>query len=337
VSIFSLRPQRTSVVAGGAGFVGSHLVEALVARGERVVVIDDLSTGEIRNLADPLSSTQATFIHADVAQPAAALRNLLDLAAINRVDTIYHLASPASPEAYGAHPWETLRANSLGTMSLIELALEYGASLLYTSTSEVYGDPLEHPQKETYWGNVNPVGPRSCYDESKRFGEALVMAYVRAHDIDARIIRIFNTYGPRMRSDDGRVVPNFILQALRGEPLTIYGDGSQTRSFCYVDDLVAGIMSCAGSEATRGRVVNLGNPEEYPIAEFARIVSEIAGTPLRTLARPMPPDDPTRRCPDITVARELLGWEPKVPVREGLRRTIEQMRGTLAQAGASLS
>jgi nucleoside-diphosphate-sugar epimerase len=326
----------TVLITGAAGFIGSHLVDAYLAQGWRVVGIDNLITGNRANLGQALRSPHFELLERDITERH---RELIDdlRAKYGHVDLILHFASPASPIDYAQLPLQTLAVNSKGTEFCAQAALEWKTRMLYASTSEAYGDPLQHPQRETYWGNVNPVGPRSCYDESKRFGEALVMAYVRAHDIDARIIRIFNTYGPRMRSDDGRVVPNFILQALRGEPLTIYGDGSQTRSFCYVDDLVAGIMSCAGSEATRGRVVNLGNPEEYPIAEFARIVSEIAGTPLRTLARPMPPDDPTRRCPDITVARELLGWEPKVPVREGLRRTIEQMRGTLAQAGASLS
>jgi nucleoside-diphosphate-sugar epimerase len=326
----------TVLITGAAGFIGSHLVDAYLAQGWRVVGIDNLITGNRANLGQALRSPHFELLERDITERDREL--IEDLRAkYGHVDLILHFASPASPIDYAQLPLQTLAVNSKGTEFCAQAALEWKTRMLYASTSEAYGDPLQHPQRETYWGNVNPVGPRSCYDESKRFGEALVMAYVRAHDIDARIIRIFNTYGPRMRSDDGRVVPNFILQALRGEPLTIYGDGSQTRSFCYVDDLVAGIMSCAGSEATRGRVVNLGNPEEYPIAEFARIVSEIAGTPLRTLARPMPPDDPTRRCPDITVARELLGWEPKVPVREGLRRTIEQMRGTLAQAGASLS
>jgi nucleoside-diphosphate-sugar epimerase len=326
----------TVLITGAAGFIGSHLVDAYLAQGWRVVGIDNLITGNRANLGQALRSPHFELLERDITERH---RELIDdlRAKYGHVDLILHFASPASPIDYAQLPLQTLAVNSKGTEFCAQAALEWKTRMLYASTSEAYGDPLQHPQRETYWGNVNPVGPRSCYDESKRFGEALVMAYVRAHDIDARIIRIFNTYGPRMRSDDGRVVPNFILQALRGEPLTVYGDGSQTRSFCYVDDLVAGIMSCAGSEATRGRVVNLGNPEEYPIAEFARIVSEIAGTPLRTLARPMPPDDPTRRCPDITVARELLGWEPKVPVREGLRRTIEQMRGTLAQAGASLS
>ncbi len=307
-----------------------------MAQDWRVIGVDNLVTGNTANLEQARSSPRFAFLARDITQPPPALIEEISRTYGN-IDLVLHFASPASPIDYAQLPLQTLAVNSKGTEFCAQAALEWNARLLYASTSEAYGDPLEHPQRETYWGHVNPVGPRSCYDESKRFGEALVMAYVRAHDLDARIIRIFNTYGPRMRADDGRVVPNFVLQALRGQALTIYGDGSQTRSFCYVDDLVAGIMACAASDATRGRVVNLGNPEEYPIAEFARIVSEIAEVPLRTEARPMPPDDPARRCPDITVARQLLSWEPKVPVREGLRRTIEQMRRALAQAEAPIT
>jgi len=322
------------LITGAAGFIGSHLSDAYLAQGWRVIGIDNLVTGSRENLTEALRSPHFELLERDI---TTAHRELIDdlRAKYGQIDLILHFASPASPVDYAQLPLQTLAVNSKGTEFCAQAALEWRTRMLYASTSEAYGDPLEHPQRETYWGHVNPIGPRSCYDESKRFGEALVMAYVRAHDIDARIIRIFNTYGPRMRSDDGRVVPNFILQALRGEALTIYGDGSQTRSFCYVDDLVAGIMACAAGDAARGRVVNLGNPEEYPIAQFARIVSEIAGVPFKMEPRPMPPDDPTRRCPDITVARQLLGWEPKVPVRDGLRRTIDAMRGTLAQAGAT--
>lgn len=330
---------RTTLITGACGFIGSHLSDAYLAAGWRVVGLDNLVTGNRKNVAQALRSEQFQLIERDVTVDHRALIDELR-ATYGPIELVLHFASPASPIDYAQLPLQTLAVNSKGTEFCAQAALEWNARFLYASTSEAYGDPLEHPQRETYWGNVNPVGPRSCYDESKRFGEALVMAYLRAHDLDARIVRIFNTYGPRMRSDDGRVVPNFIMQALRGQPLTIYGDGRQTRSFCYVEDLVAGIMACAASTGARGRVVNLGNPEEYPIAEFARIVSEIARVPLRTETRPIPPDDPTRRCPDITVARELLGWEPKVAVREGLRRTIEQMRGsagTPAQAGASFS
>lgn len=325
---------RTVLITGAAGFIGSHLADAYLAQGWRVIGIDNLVTGSRQNLAQALRSPHFELIERDITQRQRALIDDIRTK-YGHVDLILHFASPASPIDYAQLPLQTLAVNSKGTEFCAQAALEWRTRMLYASTSEAYGDPLEHPQRETYWGHVNPVGPRSCYDESKRFGEALVMAYVRTHAIDSRIIRIFNTYGPRMRSNDGRVVPNFIVQALHGEPLTIYGDGSQTRSFCYVDDLVAGIMACAASDAARGRVVNLGNPEEYPIAQFAHIVSEIAGVPLRTQTRPMPPDDPTRRCPDITLARQLLGWEPKVPVREGLRRTMAQIRGTLAQAGAS--
>lgn len=324
---------RSALITGASGFIGSHLTDAYLAAGWRVIGVDNLVTGNRENLAGALTSPNFELIERDVTQPPRALIDEI-ASRFGRIDLVLHFASPASPVDYAQLPLQTLAVNSKGTEFCAQAALEWNARLLYASTSEAYGDPLEHPQRETYWGHVNPVGPRSCYDESKRFGEALVMAYVRAHDLDARIIRIFNTYGPRMRPDDGRVVPNFVLQALRGEPLTIYGDGSQTRSFCYVDDLVRGIMACAAADSTRGRVVNLGNPEEYPISEFARIVSEIAGVPLRTASRPMPPDDPARRCPDNSLARELLGWQPEVPLREGLRRTIDQMRGLAAQAGA---
>jgi nucleoside-diphosphate-sugar epimerase len=268
-----------------------------------------------------MRSENFRLLERDVSEPAELLIDELQEQPWP-IALILHFASPASPVDYAQLPLETLAVNSKGTEFCAKAALAFGARMLYASTSESYGDPLEHPQRETYWGNVNPVGLRSCYDESKRFGEALVMAYVRAKDLDARIIRIFNTYGPRMRQNDGRVVPNFLRQALRGEPLTIYGDGSQTRSFCYVSDLVAGIMACAASERTRGRVVNLGNPQEYPIAQFARIVSEVAGVALQTVSLPIPPDDPARRCPDISLARSLFGWEPKVPLRDGLERTL---------------
>jgi nucleoside-diphosphate-sugar epimerase len=239
---------------------------------------------------------------------------------------VLHLASPASPVDYAALPLETLAVNSRGTEHCLAAAREWGARFLFASTSECYGDPKEHPQAETYWGNVNSIGPRSCYDEAKRFGEALTMAYARAHDVDVRIIRIFNTYGPRMRRNDGRVVPNFITQAIGGVPLTIYGDGQQTRSFCYVSDLVDGIIRCAASPRTRGIVVNLGNPVEHTIREFAEIVARIAGVDLRVEMRPMPVDDPGRRRPDITRACSLLEWEPVIELEDGLRRTIDAFR-----------
>ena len=305
------------VITGAAGFVGSHLADRYLADHHQVVGIDDLITGDLANLALARANPHFEYINADVAAEGYDLAH-----ACGGADLIVHCASPASPVDYAHRPLETMAANSLGTKHCCEAAGAWSARLLYASTSEAYGDPLEHPQRETYWGNVNPVGPRACYDESKRFGEAMVMTYVRSHNLDARIVRIFNTYGPRMRRDDGRVVPNFIGQALAKQPLTLYGDGSQTRSFCYVSDLVDGIVRCADSERTRGLVVNLGNPAEITVAQLARVVCELAGVPYKTDLRDMPVDDPVRRRPDITRARELLGWEPRIALEDGLRETI---------------
>jgi nucleoside-diphosphate-sugar epimerase len=261
------------------------------------------------------------FVRADVADEWPLVdRFVSELGVVP--DQVLHLASPASPVDYAKLPLETLAVNSRGTEAALGAAQRWQARFLFASTSETYGDPLEHPQAETYWGNVNPIGPRSCYDESKRFGEALVSANVRARNADARIIRIFNTYGPRMRRHDGRVVANFVSRALAGLPLTIYGGGAQTRSFCYVSDLVRGIIACAGSEVARGEVINLGNPDEYTIREFAEAVARLVGVELRVEDAPMPPDDPARRRPDITKARRLLSWSPKVSLREGLLKTI---------------
>ncbi len=313
------------LVTGAAGFIGSHLVEAYLRRGDRVVGIDNELTGDVRNVSAALGNSGFSYLRADVVSEFNAVIAQVEQMH-GRVDLILHFASPASPVDYERHAIDTLLVNSRGTENCVAAAMRWNARFLYASTSESYGDPLEHPQRETYWGHVNPVGPRSCYDEAKRYGEAYVSTFVRKYPLDARIIRIFNTYGPRMRSNDGRVVPNFIMQALRGEPLTVYGGGEQTRSFCYVSDLVRGIVACADSDAARGRVVNLGNPEEHTIGEFARIVAEMVGVPLATDSRPMPPDDPSRRCPDITVARELLGWEPAVGLRDGLRLTIDAFR-----------
>lgn len=243
-----------------------------------------------------------------------------------KADLVLHFASPASPVHYGNEPLATLRVNSRGTENMAELALSHGAAFLYASTSESYGDPLEHPQRESYWGNVNPVGVRSCYDESKRYGEAFVSTLVHTAALNGRIIRIFNTYGPRMAAGDGRVIPNFCVSALRGDALTVYGDGSQTRSFCYVDDLVDGILRLGTRPGLRGRVVNVGNPAEYTIRQLAEITARIAGVPLHVENRPLPPDDPTRRRPDISVAREVLGWEPMTGVEDGLRRTLDYFR-----------
>jgi nucleoside-diphosphate-sugar epimerase len=321
------------LITGAAGFIGSHLTERYLRDGETVVGLDNLATGDLRNLTAVMQSSRFRFVEVDVTEKWHTLRGIF--AEVGNPDLILHFASPASPVDYAALPLETMAVNSRGTELCLEAAGRYGARFLFASTSEAYGDPLEHPQREGYWGNVNSVGPRSCYDEAKRFGEALVMAYMRTQNIDARIIRIFNTYGPRMRPNDGRVVPNFIAQALAGKALTVYGDGTQTRSFCYVDDLVEGIVRCAVSEETRGLVVNLGNPEEHPIERFARIVCDTAGVTLRVESRPLPVDDPTRRCPDISRARELLGWEPSVALEDGLRRTVEYVRGQPAWSGAS--
>ena len=318
------------LITGAAGFIGSHLVDTYLQRDCNVVGIDNLSTGSQSNLRRALEDRRFSFVEANVAVDAERMDGLLP--ADLRPDLILHFASPASPKDYADLPLETMAANAVGTRNGLELAAKVGARFLFASTSESYGDPLQHPQKETYWGNVNPVGPRSCYDESKRFGEALTTAYRRAHGIDARIMRIFNTYGPRMRENDGRVVPNFIRQALAGEPLTIYGDGTQTRSFCYVDDLVGGIVRYADAPSLGGEVINLGNPAEFTILEFAEVVSEVAGVPMRSMRAALPKDDPSRRCPDITKARELLGWEPVVSVRDGIKKTIAYFRAAAAPA-----
>jgi nucleoside-diphosphate-sugar epimerase len=303
------------LVAGGAGFVGSHLCEALLDAGHEVLCVDSLITGDRRNVAHLLDRDGFELHVHDVVQPFDA-----------EVEGIFHLASPASPVAYQNHPEETALANALGSQQLLGLARRLQARYLFASTSEIYGDPEEHPQRETYWGHVNPIGPRSCYDESKRFGEALTMVYLNRYGVDARIIRIFNTYGPRSDPNDGRLVPNFVTQALRGHPLTVYGDGSQTRSLCYVEDLVRGIQFAMFSPNTTGLVVNLGNPEEHTVLQYAELIRDLVGASAEINFRPLPADDPTRRRPDITRAREVLGWEPRIPVREGLQRTIAWFR-----------
>ena len=303
------------VVTGGAGFIGSHLCERLLGQGHKVTAVDNLITGMSRNITSLLSNPDFSFLQHDVTHP-------LDLPA----DVVFHLASPASPRGYLDHPLETALVNSVGTHNMLEMAARNGAAFLMASTSEAYGDPLEHPQRESYWGNVNPVGIRSCYDESKRFAEALTMTYVRSRNSDARIIRIFNTYGPHSDPDDGRIVPNFITQALLGRPITVYGDGSQTRSLCYVSDLVDGIIASMFTEGTRGQVVNLGNPQENTVLEYAYLIKEMCDSQSEVQFKPLPQDDPTRRCPDITRARTLLGWEPKVGLAEGLEQTIDWFR-----------
>jgi nucleoside-diphosphate-sugar epimerase len=317
-----------ALVTGGAGFIGSHLCAALLARGLGVICLDNLSTGRLENLEPVRAHPRFTVQRTDVAEVDIAALLLEELRV--RPSYIFHLASPASVVDYLRLPLETLRVNSEGTRRVLELARVASSRVLYASTSEIYGDPLEHPQAETYWGNVNPNGPRSCYDESKRFGEALVAQYGRSYGLDARIVRIFNTYGPHSRPDDGRVVPNFVAQALQGDAITLYGDGAQTRSFCYVSDLVAGLQAVMFAPGQAGEVFNLGNPRECTIAEFAEIVARVCGLSAAQIERrPLPVDDPTRRQPDISKARHVLGWEPMVDLEAGLTRTVEWFRRTL--------
>ncbi|HUS05900.1 MAG TPA: UDP-glucuronic acid decarboxylase family protein [Bryobacteraceae bacterium] len=307
------------VISGGAGFIGSHLCETLLRDGHSVVALDNLITGSRANIEQLASNSKFEFHEADVTRSVEVGGN---------VHCVMHLASLASPKDYLAHPLETLESGSSGTRHMLELARRHDATFLLTSTSESYGDPLEHPQVETYWGNVNPVGMRSCYDESKRYAEALTMAYHRTHGVKTNIARIFNTYGPRMQLNDGRVVPAFLDQALKGEPMTIFGDGSQTRSFCYVSDLVRGLILLSKSEERYP--VNLGNPREMTILEFAQHIQTQMGTDHAQLEfKPLPEDDPKRRRPDISKAKRILGWEPRVPLDEGLRETVEYFRKKL--------
>lgn len=305
------------VVAGAAGFIGSHLCDRLLELGHHVVGVDNFVTGSARNLQHLLSESRFEFIEHDITSPFLPEGD---------VDCVFNLASPASPKDYMQHAIETLRVGSEGTRNLLELAVLRDARFLLASTSECYGDPLEHPQKETYWGNVNPVGPRSCYDESKRYAEALTMAYHRKHGLRTSIARIFNTFGPRMKLDDGRIVPAFIDQALRHAPLTVFGTGEQTRSFCYVSDLVEGLVLLA--ELSEPLPVNLGNPQEMTVIDFARHIRAATGATSEIVFEPLPQDDPQRRKPDISRARALLGWEPKVSLDEGLRLTIDYFRST---------
>src|SRR5277367_5234225 len=308
----SRKSQPTSVVTGGAGFLGSHLVDYLLQRGHKVVAIDNFVTGSVDNIAHLAGNQNFKFIEQDVTEFL-----FLD----QPVDYVWHFASPASPVDYLELPIQTLKVGSLGTHKALGLAKTKSARFLLASTSEIYGDPLVHPQTEDYWGNVNTIGPRGCYDESKRFAEALAMAYHREHGVETRIVRIFNTYGPRMRLNDGRVVPAFIGQALRNKPLTVFGKGSQTRSFCYVSDLVEGIYRLMMSDAQTP--VNIGNPQEMTMLEFAREIISAIGSRSKVIHKPLPQDDPKQRRPDITRARTMLHWEPKVPLKEGLKKTIE--------------
>lgn len=306
------------VITGGGGFIGSHLCDRCLAAGHEVVAVDNFLTGHSANLAH-IQSPGFTLSRQNISEA---------LSVDGPVDFILHFASPASPVDYGELPIETLEVGALGTRNALLLARAKGAGLLLASTSEVYGDPQVHPQVESYWGNVNSIGPRSCYDEAKRYAEALVMAFHRAHGLDTRIVRIFNTYGPRMRLRDGRIVPNFIRQALAGEPLTVYGDGSQTRSFCYVSDLVEGIYRLMLS--SEHLPVNIGNPVETSVLEFARLIIELSGTASNIVHAPLPEDDPRQRRPDITRARAILDWQPGVDIRDGLRETLAYFRTQLA-------
>ena len=308
-----------ALVTGGAGFVGSHLCERLLAEGHEVVAVDNFVTGSARNLEDFGEHPRFTFVEA----------NVIDgLPVEGRLDRIFHLASPASPIDYVELPFETLYAGSDGTRNCLERAEKDQARFFLASTSEVYGDPDVHPQVESYWGNVNPIGPRSVYDEAKRYAEALTMAYHRYKNVQTRIVRIFNTYGPRMRADDGRVIPAFCSQAIRGEPLTVFGDGKQTRSFCYVTDLVDGLHKLMESDLTEP--CNMGNPVERTMLDLAEVVNRHTGNTAGIVFEPLPPDDPTRRCPDISRAKEVLGWEPLVDLEEGLKTTLEHFRKVLA-------
>jgi len=312
-----------AVVTGGAGFLGSHLCDALLDRGWRVVAMDNLLTGSLANLDAARPRGGFEFVEHDVSE---------SMDVTGDVDAVLHFASAASPPEYLAHPIETLMVGSRGTHHALELARRSGARFLLASTSEVYGDPEVHPQPEEYWGNVNSVGPRSVYDEAKRFAEALTMAYRRTFDVDTAIVRIFNTYGPRLHPADGRVVSNFLVQALRGDPITIYGDGHQTRSFCFVDDEVRGILALLDSD--EAGPINIGNPDEFTIRELADLVLELTGSSSALDFLPLPADDPVRRRPDITKAAQRLGWEPEVPLRDGLTRTLDWYRAAAAASDA---
>jgi dTDP-glucose 4,6-dehydratase len=314
-----------SVVTGGAGFLGSHLTDRLLAEGHRVIAIDNLITGNMANVAHLAGNPDFHFIKHNVS-------NFIFLPE-EKLDYVFHFASPASPIDYLELPIPTLKVGALGTHNTLGLAKDKGAAFILASTSECYGDPLVHPQKEDYWGNVNPIGPRGVYDEAKRFAEAMTMAYHRYHKVDTRIVRIFNTYGPRMRLRDGRVVPAFIGQALKDEPLTVFGDGSQTRSFCYVSDLIDGIFRLSQSDFHEP--VNIGNPREMTIKQFAEEIIRITGAKSKIDYKPLPEDDPKVRQPDITRAKKILGWEPKVQFDEGIKKTIEYFRNALKGAGSN--
>jgi dTDP-glucose 4,6-dehydratase len=311
--------KKRAVVTGGAGFLGSHLCDALLAEGWNVVCVDNLLTGRRANLEHLRNEPAFEFVEKDICEPFD----------VGRVDYVFHLASPASPVDYTVHGIPTLKVGSLGTFHALDVAHKHGAKYFVSSTSECYGDPLEHPQKETYWGHVNPIGPRSVYDEAKRFTEAVTMAYLRYHKVDTRIVRIFNTYGPRLQLNDGRVVSNFMKQAMRGEDLTVYGDGNQTRSFCYVSDEIDGFLRLSKSD--EHLPVNIGNPNEFTILECAQLVLKVTGSKSKIRYEPLPQDDPKQRQPDITKARQLLGWEPKIDLETGLRLSLDYFKKAVAE------
>jgi dTDP-glucose 4,6-dehydratase len=312
--------KQRALVTGGAGFLGSHLCDGLLAEGYTVTAVDNLLTGSLSNIEHLRNDSRFEFVEKDVCRPGEW----------GALDYVFHFASPASPVDYAEHGIETLRVGSYGTFEALEIAKRCGARFMMASTSECYGDPLIHPQPETYWGNVNPIGPRSVYDEAKRFSEAVTMAFRRYHQVDTRILRIFNTYGPRMQINDGRVIPNFMWQALRGENLSVYGDGSQTRSFCYVSDEVDGILRLARS--SEHEPVNIGNPTEFTILECAEKVIATTGSSSQIIFEPLPQDDPKQRRPDISKARRLLGWEPKIDLETGLKLSLEYFRNAVSNA-----
>jgi dTDP-glucose 4,6-dehydratase len=314
--------RKRALVTGGAGFLGSHLCDALLGEGWRVTVVDNLLTGRRRNIAHLANETAFEFIEKDICEPFD----------VGPVDYVFHFASPASPVDYTIHGIPTLKVGSLGTFHALDVAHRYNAKFLVSSTSECYGDPLEHPQKETYWGNVNSIGPRSVYDEAKRFTEAVTMAYHRYHKVDTRIVRIFNTYGPRLQLNDGRVISNFMKQALNHQPLTVYGDGSQTRSFCYVSDEIDGFLRLAKSD--EHLPVNIGNPNEFTILECAKQVLKVTGSKSEIVHEPLPQDDPKQRQPDISKARNLLGWEPKIQLEQGLKLSLDYFRRAVEEESA---
>lgn len=315
------------LVAGGAGFIGSHLARALLAAGHHVTIVDNFYTGSKDNIADLLGNSNCTFIEHDITQPFSSAHRLP-----SSVHQVYNLACPASPVQYQRNPVQTLFISVMGSYNMLELARATGARVLQASTSEVYGDPTVHPQPETYVGSVNPIGPRACYDEGKRAAETLFFDYHRQYKTDIKVARIFNTYGPAMARDDGRVVSNFIYQALEGKPITLYGDGQQTRSFCYVDDMVAGLIALMNSEDGVTGPINLGNPDEFTMEELAELVLELTGAEVSLAYKPLPQDDPKQRQPDIALAKKILGWEPKIKLRNGLDRTIADARKKLSKA-----